>query len=202
MNFKMDFYVQILKIPIGMICYDFWPVMCMFNLTENRRMLEHVSCCMVFCMQCWFSPVKTESVRVMISKGSQRKKKKLNFSDLKNCSAGQKIKNNNKKTLNTWSDFLILSWDPIYLIFSSADGDKNLRASSICWFNLLGSDFICPAFLLSNTFKYSSVSQFKNLFGNVSLVLCLVFRGECFHNLSQFTWSGGPVYCSWPISNS
>lgn len=52
----MDFYVQILKIPIGMICYDFWPVMCMFNLTENCRMLEHISCCMVFCTQCWFFP--------------------------------------------------------------------------------------------------------------------------------------------------
>lgn len=42
MNFKMDFYVQILKIPIGMICYDFWPVMCMFNLTELQNARTYI----------------------------------------------------------------------------------------------------------------------------------------------------------------
>lgn len=38
----MDFYVQILKIPIGMICYDFWPVMCMFNLTELQNARTYI----------------------------------------------------------------------------------------------------------------------------------------------------------------
>lgn len=147
----MDFYVQILKIPIGMICYDFWPVMCMFNLTENCRMLEHISCCMVFCMQCWFSPVKTESVRVMISKGSQRKKKNLNFSDLKNCGAGQKIKNNNKKPSILEVTLLYLA-EILYTWFSHPQmvikiWGLALCAGSICLGQILSVQLSCWATL-------------------------------------------------------
>lgn len=75
MNFKMDFYVQVLKIPIGMICYDFCPVMCMFNLTENCRVLEYLAVWFSVC-SADFSHVKTESVRVMMSR---KKEKKIEF---------------------------------------------------------------------------------------------------------------------------